>query len=205
MYHPEHILSSNTKTGRSINLPIKGHCTPTPNCSRTCYAKHGHCARPCSTRKQVWVSSYLKGPDITELTKECQKHPAIRLSATGDLLLDHVPNILSLARSCPKTQFWGMTRKINIAQAINNHLPNLRLLVSIDSSSPPSVWNYPDAMCWGPRLPNDTIPEDDRIKVVFPYHAHGKVIKAVPHHPKDCQAVWHSIDGCLSCGRCWKW
>ena len=207
-YAPGSILSENRKTGCSLNLPIKGHCRPTKNCARTCYARCGHTALPSNIRKQNWVSNYLKGPDLTELIKECRGRTAVRLSGTGDLQTEHVPNIRRLARACPTTQFWGMTRKIEIAKALNNCVPNLKVMVSVDSSSPESVWNYQGTLCWGPRLKNDKVSRaDKRIRTIFPYHSHGKVVKShnIPKDPRDCPAVRHTKDGCLSCGRCWNW
>ena len=206
MYQPQTILSSNTKTGCSVNLPIRDHCRPTKNCSHTCYARSGHTALPSNIRKQNWVSNYLKGPDLTQLIKECRGRTAVRLSGTGDLQTQHIPNIRRLARACPTTMFWGMTRKIEIAKALNGRLPNLKVMVSVDSSSPESVWNYQGTLCWGPRFASDkTIPK--RIKVIFPYHCTGRIVQAkfMPNDKRDCPAIRHTKDGCLSCGRCWNW
>jgi hypothetical protein len=208
MYHPTTILSSNTKTGCSINLPIKGHCRPTKNCAKTCYARCGHTALPSNIKKQMWVSDYLKGTDLSELIKECSSRTAVRLSGTGDLQTEHTKNIRRLAKACPNTQFWGMTRKLEIARALNGKLPNLKIMVSIDSSSPKDVQDYNGVLCWGPRLKDDKVPlKDKRIRTVFPYHFAGKVVdvKNMPTDKRDCPAVRHTKDGCLSCGRCWNW
>jgi len=204
-YRPQHILSSNTKTGCSINLPIKHHCRPTKNCSKTCYARSGYTALPNSLRKQEWVSKYLSGGDISELIRECSSKTAVRLSGTGDIQTEHLPNLLRLARACPATQFWGMTRKLEIAKALNGELSNLRLMVSVDSSSPKAVWKYNGTLCYGPRLKTDRVPNMKNLRTVFPYHSRGRVVNDMPTHPKDCQAVWHNIDGCLQCRRCWTW
>jgi hypothetical protein len=205
IYHPTKILSDNSKTGASINLPIIGHCTPTKNCAKSCYAKTGPCTWKNSTRKQIWVSNYLAGKNIQELIKETRRKTAVRLSGTGDLNPQHLPNLFSLAVQCPDTMLWGMTRKTDLAKEINGRYPNLKLLVSVDASSPSSVWNYQGALCYGPRLPEDTVPKDSRIHTIFPLHIHGKVKDTMPAHPKDCQAVYHRISGCMECGRCWKW
>ena len=157
-YAPGTILSTNTKTGCSINLPIKGHCRPTKNCSKTCYAKCGHTALPSNLRKQNWVSDYLKGKDISQLIKECRARTAVRVSATGDLQTEHIPNLIRLAKACPATQFWGMTRKLEIARAVNNKVSNLKIMVSVDSSSPDSVWKYNGVLCFGPRYKTDRVP-----------------------------------------------
>ena len=205
MYSPTTILSENSKCGCSLNLPIAGHCRPTPNCARCCYARSGHTALPASKHKQVYTSKYLAGNNIDRLIEEARTWPAVRLSGTGDLSLDHCKNLIRLAASVPRTMFWGMTRKIEIANEINHKLPNLKLMVSVDSSSPKSVWKYPGAMCWGPRLASDVVPDDPRIHTVFPYHRSGRVINGVPHDRRDCRAVWHEISGCQVCGRCWNW
>jgi hypothetical protein len=162
MYHPKMLLSENSKTGCSINLPIAGHCRPTKNCMHACYARSGHTALPASKRKQVWISNYLKGSDITQLMLECKGHTTVRISGTGDLSLEHCANLIKLARSCPATMFWGMTRKLEIAKALNGKLPNLKIMVSVDASSPASVWKYPGVLCYGPRMAADVVPKDPR-------------------------------------------
>lgn len=206
MYTPTTILSENSKTGCSINLPLT-NCRPTKNCSKTCYARCGHTALPVSKRKQAWVSDYLKGNNLTELIRECSGRTAVRLSGTGDLSLEHCKNIIKLAKACPNTMFWGMTRKLEIAKALNGKRPNLKVMVSVDASSPASVWKYQGTLCWGPRFKDDTVPADPRIKTIFPYHFAGKIVqvKSMPRDFRDCKAVWHENAGCLSCGQCWNW
>ena len=206
-YEPQKIISDNKKTDFSLNLPIKGHCHPTEICARTCYAKVGRLCMKHTRRKQAWLSQYLSGHDISRLIQETRRLSQVRLNGSGDLLPEHIDNILHLAEECPSTRLWGMTRKPDIADEINGKFKNLSLLVTVDHSSPERVWaDYQGAMCFGPRTPEDTVlPDDDRILVVFPYHCHGKVVKGVQRHPKDCRAVWHEIDGCASCGRCWSW
>lgn len=200
------ILSVNTKTGCSIDLPIIGHCKPTKNCSQACYSRMGTQSWPNSIKKHIRTSEYLKGTDISLLIEECRIYSSVRLNGSGDLLAEHVPNILRLAEACSSTQFWGMTRKLDIANAINGNLPNLKLLVSVDASSPKPVWKYTGKICFGPRLPGDVIPENmPNLITVFPKHVHGQVVKGLDEHPKDCPAVWHKISGCTACGRCWKW
>lgn len=206
-YQPGTILSSNTKTGCSINLPIKCHCRPTATCAKTCYARKGKTIMPHCLKKQKWVSKYLEGSDISQLIRECKAHTSVRLSGTGDILESHVPNLLQLAAVCKATQFWGMTRKLEIASALNGRLPNLKLMVSIDNSSPQSVRDYQGAKCWGPRLAEDVVPNDPNIITVFPYHNSGKIVqvKKMPTDHRDCPAVRHTVSGCLECGKCWSW
>ena len=202
---PAKILSDNSKTIVSLNLPVKGHCRPTTLCLQKCYARTGHVAFPFPVRKQRWLSQYLSKPEIGELIHECRAFRAIRISGTGDLKNAHIPQILRIAQECPHTEFWGMTRKTEIANALTGKYPNLRMLVSIDSTSPKKVLNFDGALCWGPRMPEDVIPDDSRIKVFFPFHKSGKVLKTITRLPKDCPGVWHEVKNCLECQKCWTY
>jgi len=204
-YFPTHLLSENKKTCVSINLPIKGHCTPTKQCAQDCYGKSGHTALPSNTKKQKFISKYLERKDITLLIHECRQFISVRLNGVGDLNPQHLPAILSLAEACPQTEFWGMTRKTNIATKVNGKLPNLSILMSIDVTSPDSVWKYDGALCFGPRRPEDAVPDDERIITIFPRHHGGRVIGNTPTDKKDCPAVRHTVNGCIECKRCWNW
>ena len=204
-YTPATLLSSNKKTGCSIDFPIKRHCRPTKNCSKDCYAKKGPIAWGHSKRKHDFMSTYMKGKDIKALIFECKQRTSVRISGSGDLLMGHVPNLLKLAKESPQTMFWGMTRKTEIAEAVNGKLPNLKLLLSVDSSSPDSVWDYQGKMCFGPRREGEKVPRSRQIVTVFPYHFGGHIVGHVERHPKDCPSVRHDATGCHDCGRCWGW
>lgn len=174
MYHPQKILSDNRKTGCSIDLPIIGHCRPTQRCFRDCYAKRGPQVYKNSIRKHQWLTTYLSGTNISRLIQECARKPAVRLSGSGDLLPAHIPNLIRLASACHGTRFWGMTRKLEIARAINKaQLPNLKILVTVDATSPKKTWDYLGMLCYGPRHPDDQVPKDRRILTVFPAHYAG--------------------------------
>lgn len=208
MYSPQHIISENGKTSCSINFPRKGHCRPTSLCIKSCYARSGPMTLPNAKRKQQFVSDYFADPtnDLLQIIWESRQYQAVRLNGSGDMLLSHIKNILKLAKACPKTMFYGMTRKPEIATAINNQLDNLKLLLTIDATTPLSVWkNYPRKMVFGPRRAIDKVPTNKQIIVVFPYHCHGKVIQGIPAHKKDCLAIYHKVSGCMVCQRCWNW
>ncbi len=205
-YTPGQYLSENSKTCVSINLPIQGHCKPTKRCLQDCYGKSGHTALPGNLRKQRFMSKCLEKQDLTHLIQECLVYSSVRLNGIGDMNPSHLPAIFSLAKACPQTEFWGMTRKVSIANRVNGKsLENLSLLVSVDTTSPKAVWKYPGALCFGPRRPEDKVPNDKRIVTVFPRHHAGRVIGNVPSHPKDCPAVRHTISGCVECQQCWDW
>lgn len=203
-YRPSQLLSDNDKTNISINLPIKGHCTPTKRCLQDCYGKSGHFRYGNTQKKLSFLSKYLEGKNIDDLIAECMPYQGVRLNGVGDLLPTHLPQIFSLAEACPQTTFWGMTRKIDIASQVNGTLNNLSLLVSVDVTSPKSVWNYDGILCYGPRRPEDDVPDDKRIITIFPRHHAGKVIGNIPHDKRDCPAVRHTIKGCIFCQRCWR-
>ncbi len=136
-YHPGRLLSDNDKTCISINLPIKGHCTPTKRCTQDCYGKSGHLAYPNCHRKQKFVSKYLKQKNIDDLITECKPYLGIRLNGVGDLNPEHLAQLFSLARSCHRPPFWGLTRKFNMATAVNGaRTPKLTLLLSVNAKPP---------------------------------------------------------------------
>jgi len=207
-YSPIKIISDNGKTGCSINFPIKDHCRPTKLCFNSCYARSGSMAWSNTKKKQLYVSNYFADPnnDMLQIIVESRVYTAVRLNGSGDMIPSHLKNILKLARTCPNTQFYGMTRKPEIASKLNNKLPNLKLLLTIDAETPKEIWkDYKGKLCFGPRRAKDKVPNDKRILIVFPYHCHGKVVKGVSTHKKDCLAVYHKISGCMECGRCWNW
>ena len=206
-YAPGMLLSENAKTCISINMPIKGHCLPTKRCVNDCYGKSGHTALPSNTKKQRYVSNYITEGNMSQLIYECSGFHSVRLNGIGDLNDEHLPGIFSLAEAVPQTTFWGMTRKPSIADKIlERDLPNLSLLVSVDTTSPDSVWKYQSGpLCFGPRRPEDKVPDDDRIITIFPRHHAGRIIGNVPIDPKDCPAVRHTVTGCIECKRCWDW
>ena len=75
-----------------------------------------------------------------------------------------------------------------LVQAKN--LANLSLLVSVDVTSPGSVWKYQSGpLCFGPRRPEDAVPDDKRIITIFPRHHAGRVIGDIPLDDKDRQRL----------------
>jgi hypothetical protein len=132
------ILSENTKTGRSLNFPIYGHCHPSEVCEAVCYAKPVFKLYKSSLPKAEKVSKYFEGTDMSRVIKEINnwKRPSVRISATGDLFPKQAENLIYVAKKCPNTMLWGMTRKVQIAEIINGaRLPNLCMLVSVDLST----------------------------------------------------------------------
>lgn len=204
MYRPITILSGNRKTEfPSINL-TRENCRPSSTCARLCYARYGHIAMAHAVKKQKWVSEYLQGDDLSNLVVECLPHRIVRWCGSGDILPQHVDGVLKLAEDCPQTIFIGFTRKHELLPELNNVLPNLDFLCSMDGTTPQKVWDSVDArIAFGPRLRDDDVPDDPRISVVFPARIPGaRVMKEVPRHPLDCPAGYdHSIH-CITCEMC---
>lgn len=203
-YKPQTILSSNRKTViPSLNLP-RSNCSPSKLCRDHCYAKQGHMALPVAEKKQRWVSDYLLGDDLSQFIDECHMHSAVRLCGGGDLFPKQALNILKAAEVCKETLFWGFSRKPVIVTILNNQLPNVYMQLSVDHTTPVELWE--DMECdisYGPRMQEDDVPEDTRIRVVFPYHVRGRVVNGVSHHRKDCHAVWDHNLHCYQCRRCY--
>ncbi len=203
------MLSENSKTGASINLPLI-NCKPTKRCSNECYACVGPIANPNSVRKSMIVDKAIREMDLHRLIRECTQRLNVRLNGSGDLLPEHVRAILALARACIDTTFWGFTRNIEVAEALNGKLSNLSLIVSIDATSPKGFADgFDGPLAFGPRNPGDELPDDPRIIVVFPTHHQGKPDAAIPIDGKDCPATRFKVreeklGACDRCKRCYQ-
>jgi len=112
------LLSTNTKTGTSINLPVI-NCRPTRRCAKACYACEGPITFKHSVRKTLVVDEALRKGEIEGLIWECRMLRSVRLNGSGDMTDEHVDSVLRLAQACPGTLFWGFTRKREIAEAVN--------------------------------------------------------------------------------------
>lgn len=203
---PIRLLSENHKTHTSLNLPLI-NCKPTKRCSEACYACVGPVAWPNSIRKALAVDAILREGKIESLTWECQELQTVRLNGSGDMTLQHVQPILNLAGACHKTVFYGFTRNREVAEAINNKLENLSLIITFDVTSPPAELDgYNGPLAFGPRRPEDSVPDDERIVVVFPEHHLGHTIPGIPPHPSDCPATrgMNRYHACQRCRRCWE-
>lgn len=198
------MLSGNSKTGASINLPLV-NCKPTKRCSNECYACVGPIANPNSVRKSMIVDKSIRKMDLDRLIRECAQRLNVRLNGSGDLTPDHVRAMLELATKCPETVFWGFTRNLKVAGLLNGALPNMSLIVSVDATSPKGFANdYDGPLAFGPRSPGDDLPDDPRIIVVFPTHHQAKPDPAIPVHEKDCPATRFKVreDKLGACDRC---
>lgn len=203
----ERLLSENTKTGVSLNLPVK-NCRPSKHCAKTCYACAGRCLLKMSVVKTLRVDRCLSTGQIDRLSNESNMYANVRLCGTGDFLEEQVPHVLRLSQRCPDTLFWGFTRKVKIANQLNGKRKNLRMLLSVDVSTPTKEYrNYTGKLAFGPVFPGEHVPKDNRISVVFPLHHRGRLVLNIEEHRLDCPAVrgkiGHSL-ACQACRRCMK-
>jgi hypothetical protein len=200
------LLSTNRKTGTSINLPVL-NCRPTRRCAAACYACEGPIAWANSVRKALVVDSLLRTGDITAFVWECRYRRDVRLNGSGDMTLAHVPAVVALAESCPHTVFWGFTRRREVAEAVNGRRRNLSLIVTFDATTPRgALRGYEGPLAYGPRGPADVVPASRRIVVVFPEHHAGRTVPDVPLHELDCPATRGAerMLACRRCRRCWR-
>lgn len=202
---PKEMLSGNSKTGVSLNLPVI-NCRPSAKCSKNCYACSGPISFRNALRKALVVDKKLKDGDIGKLIVECSRLRDVRLCGSGDLAKEQVPHIMRLVQSCPGTHFWGFTRKLEIAKLLHGKAKNLSIILSFDSSSKDQEFKgYKGRLAFGPRVGDEPVPKDKRIAVVFPLHINGKFKKEVPVHKLDCptaRGMAHD-NACEKCRRCW--
>lgn len=203
-------LSSNKKTGAALNLPLSC-CRPSARCAETCYAMEGFIAASHVIRHSFAVDEMLcTGEGLEKLIRECQRQSDVRLNGIGDLTLNHLPQIFRLVCACPKTIFWGFTRKREIAEATNGIYDNLSLVLSWDATHPSEhVEGYKGPMAYGPVQAGEQVPDDDRIIVGFPEHHQSHPDKKIELHEKDCPATripafreYLKTNACQRCGRC---
>jgi hypothetical protein len=144
---PENIaISSNTKTGISINLPIAKTCQPTKECKDYCYGTIG----PIAFRNSLIVQernyarfSYLETATEEEVDKECHniaskvKNNWVRWNGVGDLIPGSVRVINRMTELYPIVH-WITTRKVKEASKLRDH-ESIRILFSLDAETPKRV------------------------------------------------------------------
>lgn len=150
---PEKIyLSSNTKTGISINVSIAGTCNPTKLCMSSCYAMRGPMVFSESQKRQTEnfiLFQYLEtAPEsevvriVHELAKDVQRgrNPQnwFRWNGSGDLIPGSVRVINKFAELYPNIIQWVISRKPAMIETLADH-PAIRLLVSLDETTPMDI------------------------------------------------------------------
>lgn len=184
-------VSSNAKTGFSINTPIDKTCRPTEGCSNYCYGNYG----PISFRGAVQRQNenfqrfeYLAKASPRELADEADRvfhrvapeRDYLRMFGVGDLTDGAVRFINALAKRHPKFAIWVATRKVELARKLAN-LANLHIMVSLDSTTKGEdlhrMWEFVQARApqaygaYVQQRAGEAVPP--WVKVVFVQHGPG--------------------------------
>lgn len=135
------ICSKNTKTGYSINFPIKGTCRPTKVCAENCYgAIQGKpITWTASLLKQSKILKYFKSTNPEEIADRIHKEYVkkhmtfLRWNGIGDLFKESVNVINIILNKYPNDILWVVTRIPEFAAKINRKAQNVYIMFSLDS------------------------------------------------------------------------
>jgi hypothetical protein len=130
----------------------------------------------------------------------------VRYSGGGELSSHGILLISKLSELLPDVIFWGFTRRIEIAEKLEELRPNVKFIFSLDSSTPKSVLNAMKDKGWKTswlyESNQDEIPEN--VHVIFRNHKHGKVDDSLINKKAECPAIINSSLKCKDCGHCFK-
>jgi len=198
------LLSENKKTGHAINLPIK-NCRPSAYCQKVCYACLGPISFDASINRSLLTDYLLSSGDVNGFIYECSALTSCRICGSGDLNIEQAPSIIKIAKACPKTSFYGFTRKREIADGLLKKVKNLFMMLSIDHTTPENVYKgYKGKIAFGPRVKGVDMPKIKNISVSFPEHHRGETVEGIKELDSDCPATRGlSHEGaCLNCRKC---
>lgn len=216
-------ISSNGKTGHSINLSILETCQPTKECSKYCYGIRGPSAFSNSIKAQhrnTLRFQYLETAPFHVILEECEKIYSvlnksgknwIRWNGVGDLIPGSIRVINAFAEIYPDIIHWVVTRKVREAAQLKD-LSNIRILFSLDKSTPEKIKNealnlsknYKNGIVRYSWTQRDMERAPEYIDIVFNEHILRK--RSVFNQDfRVCEATLpnHShLDSCNSCRRC---
>lgn len=139
----EKVLSTNTVTGISLNVPISGTCRPTKVCAQTCYAaKPTPISLPVALEKQLRVynsicenPSEVAGRIIAEMISHMRRGAKfLRWNGVGDLFEESIACMVDVADALPNLPIWCVTRKPEMAALVPQR-DNIFVHFSLDASS----------------------------------------------------------------------
>ena len=215
-------VSTNSKTGYSINASIARTCRPTKACSEYCYGLEGRIRYPAALASQARNASFFETADESLLGESAlavgrrvlRRQTFIRMFGVGDLQPGSVTFLTRLAMAYPKLSVWVSTRKLELARKLPL-LPNLHVMLSCDATT--TKKNVEDVR-WlirqmGPQFFAAWVrrSEDEKppswVKVVFEEHHVGKKGRARwEPEPRACPATVRggvAHDGaCAKCRFC---
>jgi Gene product 88 len=159
----EMTISSNTKTGYSLNLPAIKSCPgSTRACRSICYANRGrYLMNGALTTDHNWAIVQADPTAVERikwpLSKSVKAH---RLMSSGDIFsVEFGRSLLRMCDKNPHLIFWGYTRSLGILRALLNERPlppNLTLFISVDKDNK----QYALAMCKEFGLPPAYLGDD---------------------------------------------
>lgn len=223
----EKVISNNTITGLSINLPIMDTCRPSRLCVQTCYAARPvPIALPAAIKKQLRTLNSMRadpqgtaGRIVGEMIGHMRRGALfLRWNGVGDLFPEAVECMHAVAEALPALKIWCVTRRPDMA-ALVRPLPNLFLHFSLDRES---LDRHARLMALKPtaRLffsyqaaPDEARPPAE-LRAIHPavyftdqYKAHAPPAFArvsCPLNGKGGGAASALAGACLACARCWS-
>lgn len=135
-------LSTNSKTGVSINVAIAQTCRPTKACAQYCYGLVGRLAYDKALAAQARNAAFFAGADKAILRHEARrigrsvlrKQNFLRMFGVGDLQPGSVFFTMVLASEFPELSIWVSTRKLELACQLPL-LMNLHVMLSLDATT----------------------------------------------------------------------
>lgn len=223
-------VTSNSKTGFSIDFPVHATCCPTRVCmgvgesSARCYALGGFMNFPNAikwhARNQRLVDSLVGAPPAAaklladQIYAELPRgHNWLRWNGAGDLSEGACKLINAITRHHPDLALWVITRKPEMARRLVDR-PSLRLLFSLDHSTPEKTAQQLRDLAkkikkGRARLSYTRVSEEDGppkdVDIVFNKHVGGN-FNGWPHK-KVCPASLPGTEhagACDSCRRCFR-
>lgn len=223
-------ITANSKTGVSIDFAVHLTCSPTQVCmgygeeSAGCYALQGFMTFPNAVKHHVRNQRLMedlvarKPQEVLQVaTKLWADLPRgvdwIRWNGAGDLSLGAVRLINAFSARYPEIILWITTRLPDLACEIKDR-KSIRLLLSLDRSTPPKVaeriWAVPERFRKGvARVSYTRVSEADvppkGVHVVFNKHTSGRY-NDWPH-ARVCPASLSTGEhegACDPCRRCFK-
>ena len=207
-------LSTNSKTGVSINVAIARTCRPTRACAEYCYGLVGRLTYDAALASQARNAAFFAGADKAVLRHEARrigrsvlkKQDFIRMFGVGDLQPGSVFFTTVLASEFPELSIWVSTRKLELAGLLPK-LSNLHVMLSLDTTTTREnveathrlvLKNKPQFFAaWARSSPSDRIPR--WVSVVFEEHTMGNRAAWKPER-RACPAT--ARDGAEHEGAC---
>jgi hypothetical protein len=196
-------LSTNSKTGCSINVAIARTCRPTKGCAEYCYGLLGRLTYDAALASQARNAAFFASADKSVLRHEARRiarsvlkrQDFVRMFGVGDLQPGSVFFTTCLVVEFPELAVWVATRKLELAGSLPN-LPNLHVMLSLDSTTTRAnteatrqlvLRNKPQFYAaWARRRPEDKVPR--WVSVVFEEHKMSRRAQWDPE-PRACPAT----------------